>query len=164
MSRLDSFIRRLAAQRDCLDRAADMIRDIPGPVLEIGLGNGRTYDHLRELLPDREIFVFDRRVAAHPDCVPDSAHMIVGDIRQTLASALERIAGPVALAHCDLGIGDDTVNQELAAFVGAALNGQMQPGGLVVADQKMTVPGWISLPLPPGVRPARYFMYRAGEA
>ena len=55
MSRLDSFIRRLEAQRACLNRAAELIRDIDGFVLELGLGNGRTYDHLRELFPDRDI-------------------------------------------------------------------------------------------------------------
>ena len=54
MSRLDSFIRRLEAQRACLNRAADTIRGIDGIVLELGLGNGRTYDHLRALFPDRE--------------------------------------------------------------------------------------------------------------
>ena len=63
MSRLDSFIRRVSAQRDCLNAAADLIRDVPGPVLEFGLGNGRTYDHLRSLLPERTIFVFERQVA-----------------------------------------------------------------------------------------------------
>ena len=40
MSRLDSVIRRLQAQRACLDRAVDLVRDLPGPVLELGLGNG----------------------------------------------------------------------------------------------------------------------------
>ena len=70
MSRLDSFIRRVTAQRDCLNAAAVLVRDLPGPVLEFGLGNGRTYDHLRSLLPDRQIFVFERQVAAHPDCIP----------------------------------------------------------------------------------------------
>ena len=49
MSRLDSFIRRLEAQRACLNRAAELIGDLEGVVLELGLGNGRTYDHLREL-------------------------------------------------------------------------------------------------------------------
>ena len=60
MSRLDSFIRRLEAQRACLGFVAGQIRDVAGPVLEFGLGNGRTYDHLRELLPERDIFVFER--------------------------------------------------------------------------------------------------------
>ena len=53
VSRLDSFIRRLQAQRACLEVAIARIADLPGPVLEFGLGNGRTYDHLRELLPTR---------------------------------------------------------------------------------------------------------------
>src|SRR5690606_39857021 len=87
MSRLDSFIRRLEAQRACLGLAAAMIHALPGPVLELGLGNGRTYDHLRELLPEREIFVFEREVNAHPDCIPDAAHLILGDVRATLPQA-----------------------------------------------------------------------------
>ena len=53
VSRLDSFIRRLEAQRACLDHAADLIRGRDGAVLELGLGNGRTYDHLRELFGGR---------------------------------------------------------------------------------------------------------------
>ena len=65
MSRLDSVIRRLAAQRACLEAAARLIAELPGPVLEVGLGNGRTFDHLREILPGREIFALDRRIAAH---------------------------------------------------------------------------------------------------
>ena len=93
MSRLDSFIRRLEAQRACLEYAAGQIRDLPGPVLELGLGNGRTYDHLRELLPEREIFVFERAVNAHPDCIPDPAHLILGDVRATLPRARVRLAG-----------------------------------------------------------------------
>ncbi|MBZ0325447.1 MAG: class I SAM-dependent methyltransferase, partial [Alphaproteobacteria bacterium] len=90
MSRLDSAIRRLEAQRACLGAAAAEIRDLPGPVVELGLGNGRTYDHLRDLLPGREIFAFDRQVAAHPDCVPDAAHMVLGDFTETVPGARAR--------------------------------------------------------------------------
>ena len=49
MSRLDSFIRRMQAQRDCLNAAAGLIADVPGVVFDLGLGNGRTFDHLREV-------------------------------------------------------------------------------------------------------------------
>ena len=70
MSRLDSFIRRLEAQRACLDATPGWIKGIVGPILELGLGNGRTYDHLRGLHPGREIFVFERQPAAHPDSSP----------------------------------------------------------------------------------------------
>ncbi|MGB1448128.1 MAG: class I SAM-dependent methyltransferase, partial [Arenicellales bacterium] len=54
MSRLDSMIRRLEAQRACLAAATESVRELPGAFLELGLGNGRTYDHLRELAPKRE--------------------------------------------------------------------------------------------------------------
>src|SRR4051794_2188122 len=113
MSRLDSFIRRLEAQRACLDASPALIAGIPGPILELGLGNGRTYDHLRGLYPDRAIFVFERQPAAHPDCIPDPAHLIVGDIHATLPTASARLPGRAALVHNDLGTGDATRNAEL---------------------------------------------------
>ena len=162
MSRLDSFIRRLQAQRDCLALAAMLIADVPGPALELGLGNGRTYDHLRSILPGREIYVFDRRVAAHPDCVPDEAHMILGDVRETLPGSLARIGTRAALAHCDVGTGVQADNDALARFLGPALAGIMAPGGIVVSDQRLAVPGWTRVPPPPGIDPDRYYINRVG--
>ena len=106
MSRLDSFIRRLEAQRACLERAVAMVEGLDGPILELGLGNGRTYDHLRQLCPAREIFVFDRQVAAHPDCIPDADHLLLGDIRETLPQAVARFGRTIALVHSDMGTGD----------------------------------------------------------
>ena len=114
MSRLDSFIRRLEAQRACLDRAAELIRDLDGFVLELGLGNGRTYDHLRSLFPDRAIYVCERQVAAHPDCVPPPERLILGDMRETLPAARTWLGGPIALAHLDAGTGDAAANRVLA--------------------------------------------------
>ena len=163
MSRLDSFIRRVAAQRDCLNLAAGLIAGVPGPVLELGLGNGRTYDHLRELFPDREIFVFDRRVAAHPDCIPDERHMMLGDIAETLPGALARIGARAALAHCDMGTGDRDANARLAAAIAPALAALMAPGGVVISDQECRAEDWTPLRLPPGVRPGRYFISRVTE-
>ena len=161
MSRLDSAIRRLTAQRDCLDGAARLIGDVPGPVLELGLGNGRTYDHLRTLFPEREIFVFDRRVAAHPDCVPDAAHMILGDIAETLPGALTRLGKPAALAHADLGTGDKVESQRRADALAPVLAPLLAPGAVVVSDYRLTSAPWAALPLPNGVEPGRYYMYRA---
>ena len=41
MSRLDSFIRRMSAQRDIIDHVRDNVPLLPtGAILEIGLGNG----------------------------------------------------------------------------------------------------------------------------
>ena len=160
MSRLDSFIRRIRAQRACLNMAKGLLAGIPGPVLELGLGNGRTYDHLRCLFPDREIFVFDRQVAAHPDCIPDNEHMVFGDIRETLPGSLSRIGGPAALAHADIGTGDRLVNAAIAAFLAATLPALMAADAVILADRALDMAGWIEQGLPAGVRRGRYFFYR----
>lgn len=55
MSRLDSMIRRLQAQRATLEHAAERVSEHEGVALEFGLGNGRTYDHMRHILPGRDI-------------------------------------------------------------------------------------------------------------
>ena len=160
MSRLDSFIRRLQAQRRCIDAAAERIADVDGPVFELGLGNGRTYDHLRERLPGREIFVFERQVAAHPACIPDDAHLFLGDIHETLPSALPRFEGRVALIHSDIGTGDSASNAAIAHFLSGYLERFLRPGGLVISDQPMALADTEPLELPDGVKPGRYFLYR----
>jgi hypothetical protein len=159
MSRLDSFIRRLEAQRACLEHAAGQIRDLPGPVLELGLGNGRTYDHLRELLPERDIFVFERAVNAHPDCIPDPEHLILGDVRATLPRARARLSGPAALAHLDVGTGHAARNAELAAWLSEALPPLLAAGAWVVSDQALRAPALSVQPPPTGIAPERYFLY-----
>ena len=161
MSRLDSFIRRLEAQRACLDRAAALIAEIAGPVLELGLGNGRTYDHLRERLPEREIYVCERQVAAHPDCIPPDRFLILGDVRETLPQARARIGAAVALVHADLGSGNAEANRRQAAELAPLIVGLLRPGGVVVSDQALVTPQLQPLELPPGVKPGRYFIYRA---
>ncbi len=160
-SRLDSFIRRLAAQRDCLGHAARLIAAVPGPVLELGLGNGRTYDHLRTLLPGRDIFVFDRQIAAHPDCIPDARHMVLGDFPDTLPGALGLIGAPAALVHADFGSGHEAANAAMAAFLSGVLPGLMAAGGVIVSDQPLRPDGWAAQPLPDGVPEGRYFIYCA---
>lgn len=162
MSRLDSFIRRMEAQRACLDWAAGAVAGVPGPVLELGLGQGRTYDHLRERLKGREIFVFERRVAAHPGSIPDASHLILGDIRETLFGALTRIGAQAALAHYDIGSADEAASRALTAAVAPMLALLMAPGGIVLGDQPMAHPRWAALPLPDGVKPGRYHVYRVG--
>ncbi len=160
MSRLDSAIRRLAAQRDCLGMAAGLIGDMPGPILELGLGNGRTYDHLRTLFPGREIFVFDRHVAAHPDCIPDDTHLINGDVMQTLGSSLDRIGARAAMVHSDIGSGDKTESRRRARALTRLLGPLLVPGAIAVSDQDMAIAGWPELALPEGIAPGRYYVYR----
>ncbi|WP_169543871.1 class I SAM-dependent methyltransferase [Sneathiella aquimaris] len=160
MSRLDSFIRRVTAQRDCLNKAADMLDGVDGPVLELGLGNGRTFDHLRSLFDEQDIFVFDRHVKAHPDCIPDEAHMLLGDFTETLPSALSRLPGKAKLAHCDIGSGDKSASVSLAEKLGAVLPDLLAKGALIVSDQPFDVACWSAIDLPDTVSPGRYHIYR----
>lgn len=160
MSRLDSAIRRLQAQRACLDMAVALIADLPGPVLEVGLGNGRTYDHLRQSLPGRPIFAFDRQVAAHPDCVPAPEYLFLGDIRETLTAAVTRIGEPAALVHSDIGSGDEAATRSLVETVTPLLVRLLAVGGVLVSDQPMADPSLVELPLPAEVKPGRYYVLR----
>lgn len=160
MSRLDSFIRRLEAQRACLNHAAELIAGIDGIVLELGLGNGRTYDHLRELFPGRDIYVCERQVAAHPDCVPPADRLLLGDLRETLPAARGRFAGRVALAHLDVGTGDAAGNRALAAELLPLVVPLLCAGGVMASDPVMDCPELAQLPLPSGVAVGRYHLYR----
>ena len=161
MSRLDSFIRRLQAQRACLDEAVAQIKGIDGFALELGLGNGRTYDHLREICTDREIFVFDRQVNAHPDCIPPADHLFLGEITTTLPQALAKLGPHAALVHTDVGTGDQKGNERLAATIAPMIRAIMRVGGIVISDQPMLTSGLAPAPLPEGVKPGRYFMSKA---
>ncbi len=159
MSRLESFIRRMQAQKACLDQAAREIGDRPGPVLEVGFGNGRTYDHLRLLFPLRAIYVFDRRIAAHPDCVPPPALVRFGDVRETLRDFLAEECEPAVLVHTDVGTADEQENRRLAADLAPTLARLIAVGGFLVSDHPMVTPGLKALPLPDGTREDRYFLY-----
>ncbi|HKK31595.1 MAG TPA: class I SAM-dependent methyltransferase [Alphaproteobacteria bacterium] len=161
MSRLDSFIRRMKAQRACLNLAADKTRDIPGPVLELGLGNGRTYDHLREILPGRRIFVFERQVQAHPGCIPPEENLFLGDFRDTLPGALATMKERAALVHADYGAGTPEYVTEMSAFLADTLPTLVKPGALIISDYPIDGEGWTALPLPEGVQPNRYFIRQA---
>jgi hypothetical protein len=158
VSRLDSFIRRLQAQRACLDAAAMLMRDLSGPVLEFGLGNGRSYDHLRALCPERDIYVFDRQVAAHPDCIPPDDHLFVGDFSDTLPRAIARFGATAALVHVDCGSGKPEIDRQVVAVLRPALLQLMRPGAICLSDQEITDPLLAPLTLPADVMPGRYFM------
>ena len=160
MSRLDSFIRRLTAQKLLIERAVELVRDVPGPVLELGLGMARTFDHLREIRPGREIFVFDRAVSAHPASIPDGEHMIVGEIRETLAFCGPRVKAPAAFVHCDLGTGDPTADLAKAEWLAPLITERTASGGFVASGVAMELPDFEELPIPPGLEKSRYRLYR----
>jgi len=163
LSRLDTFIKRVTAQRDCLNEIARRLAGRREPVLELGLGNGRTYDHLRALFPAEDIYVFDREVAAHPACIPAPDHMLLGDFRETLGGALARIGRRAMLAHGDFGSADLARTAALAEWLGPALDALMAPGGYVVSDQPMAVARWRPVAPPATVEPDRYFIWQVGD-
>ncbi len=162
MTRLDSVIRRLTAQRDLLNWASQEIGPT-GLVLELGLGNGRTYDHLRTKLPGREIYVFERSPAAHPDCYPPEGYLIEGDIFETLPVFIERAGqGSAALIHTDIGTGDEEANRRLSLRLSPLLDCLLQPGGLLIADRAFAMPSCTDISSQTNVPEGRYFVYRRG--
>lgn len=161
-SRLDSVIRRLTAQRECLNQAAGLVADTPGCVLELGLGNGRTFDHLRGLFPNRDIYVFERKVAAHPDCIPADDRLFLGDLSETLPQSAARLGRNAALVHADIGSGHADIDKKLAAMLADLLPPLVIPGGLVISDQDIPFAGATPLHLPEGVDEGRYYFRRLG--
>jgi hypothetical protein len=129
-------------------------------VLELGLGNGRTYDHLRELFPERNIYVCERRVAAHPNCIPPAEFLLLGDMRSTLQIAREALTGRVALAHLDPATGEEEASRVLAAEVAPLIVPLLRPDGLLVSEPAIAHDGLITLTLPEGVAQGRYHLYR----
>ena len=160
MSRLDSMIRRLTAQRACLDWVASAIGGVPGPVLEIGLGNGRTYDHLCGRLPDREIHVFDRVIAAHPDSVPPDELLYLGraggnPAARTGADRVGRRARACRSRQRPPGARPRRGGPAVATAAAAHA-----PRRFVLSDQELDAAALAPEPLPDGVPPGRYFVYR----
>lgn len=163
LSRLERMIRRLSGQRACLEHVIALTAAMPGPYLEVGLGKGRTYDHMRRLSPERHIYVFDREIHCFPECVPDQEHLFLGEFGESLPRALERLGRTAVLANCDFGRAKPAADAELAAWLGPMVAQFVVPGGYVLSDQPLDVPGWETLALPEGAEEGRINFYRLGE-
>lgn len=157
MSRLDSFIRRLSAQRDILNAVAGEVRMLDGPVLELGLGNGRTFDHLRELFPDRRIIAFDRAANAYGASMPTADNLILGEIKDT---ARTFIGAGASLAHADIGTGYEDKDAVTLTWLPRTMAGVLASGGLAVSGLPLDHTDLEALPLPESVKDGRYFIYR----
>ena len=163
MNRLDSMIARLQTQRACLSAAVTLIGGAPGVVLEIGLGKGRSYDFLRETLPEREIFAFDREVHAPPDAVPDAAHMFLGEFAETLPAAARQLGQTAVLAHADFGTEEAEKDRPTAVLLADLLPPLLRANAVVLSDRDLPMAAGRSLSLPAGAA-APYFMYRISVA
>jgi hypothetical protein len=160
VSRLDFMISRLTAQRALMEEAARLIAEQPGPIFELGLGSGRTFDHLRQLMPTREIFAFDRAISAHPKCIPDGDHMILGEIRETLKFCGPRIPQKPAFIHIDLGSGDPTQDLITRAWLSPLIAEWVVPGTIILADRPLEG-NFRELPRPPGTPKSGHALLRA---
>jgi hypothetical protein len=163
------MIARLVAQRRALAAAAAALADVPGDVIELGLGKGRTYAHLLGLFPGRTIWALDRDLhVPKGEAAPPPERFLRGDFRITLPGFAARHRGRAALIHADIGTREGGRPGEgdaaLAAFIAALAPSLLAPGGLVLADRAM--PGLAAealalAPPPDGIAPWPYFAYRA---
>src|SRR5579862_695365 len=142
------------SQRAALERAAAMVTQLSGPALEIGWADGTAYDHLREIMRRREIFVFDRQILAPPEVPPAAAQRVLGDPRETLPMAWDRCRRDAALAH--LNIPSPRMAAELAPLVAPML----RAGAVVIAETPLELPGWDAIALADTTRENRDYLYR----
>ena len=153
MSRLDSVIRRLTAQREILNDLATRLNGIPGLVLEFGLGNGRTFDHLRQHLPDRRIIVFESVVVEGLLSRPASEDFVIGDIRDT-ASRFDD--GCAALIHVDIETGVAAEDAQLATWLPGLVARLLGPNGYAASGAALDNPHLRPIALPAGIASGRY--------
>lgn len=160
------MIERLQAQRACIDwAAAHLAAAQPPVVLELGLGSGRTYDHLRQSLPGARILVFDLAVNAHPACVPPDEDLVLGDVTRTLPALRPELAGRVGLVHADIGTADHELNQRIAASLAPLMATLLQADGLLLSNrQELGAIGLRALPMPDGAAVGHCFLFRRPPA
>lgn len=158
MSRLDSFIRRMTAQRDILNRVATQsFLPESGDILELGLGNGRTYSHLREVFPDRRIIVFDRALMAHSSCIPQEENLVIGEIAET---ARKYIGADAAMVHADIGSGSDEIDAVTLQWLPQLMADLLATDGVALSGLPLQSDSLSALPIPDTIDKKRYFLYR----
>ncbi len=160
MSRLDSFIRRLEAQRLVLNWAAAQTSGRDGLVLELGLGNGRTYDHLREILPRHAIHVFEREAKANPRSLPPSDMLVLGDMADTLPAFATRHGREAVLIHVDATSGVPARDEVTLSWLPGHVAALARDDALVISGAELRHEALRIVPLPDGVPSGRYFAYR----
>jgi hypothetical protein len=156
MSRLDSMLRRFTAQRDGLNWAAERVKQIHGEALDMGLGNGRTYDHMREIMPERRIWVMDRVLQCHHSCIPPEQDFLLGEAEESLCK-LAADNAEIVLSHYDFGFGVKEKDVEEAARFSPLIAKVMTKGGVIVSGQPLV--GFKALQGPDHIAPDRYYFY-----
>ena len=144
MSRLDSHIHQKIAQRDSINFAARWLAGEEGVIVEFGLATGRSYSHLAERFPGREIFCFDRMNKTHPRSRPPADHLYLGEFAHLVwdPALHARFTSRVVLAHLDVGSGGPE-DDELPKLIMERIHGWLKPRALVLSDLDLTLePAW----------------------
>ena len=156
-TRLDAMIARLSAQQAHLDDAINHAAHVPGPVLEIGLGKGRTYDHLCARLPHKIVMAFDGSLHAPGEVHPSRERLVLGDFRETLPAAIGKIA-PAAIIHADIGSDDRKADFQLVETIAPYLAALLHMDGILLSDRTMPTPALVAVDAPTTCWP--YFRYK----
>ncbi|MEO0390765.1 MAG: class I SAM-dependent methyltransferase [Pseudomonadota bacterium] len=156
MSRLESFRRRLTAQIEGLNWAMAQTADIAGDILELGLGNGRTYSHLREY-GNRRVWAVDQVLQCHPNSTPPQQDFLHGDAGTMMQKLLQE-GRTFGLIHSDLGNGNKEMSAQLHIDLSPLIAALAMPGGLVVSQEPLV--GLTQIDGPASVPAERYNFYR----
>lgn len=159
-SLLDSAINHLRAQRAGLNAVADLIAGRDGPVLEIGLGAGHSYDHLCRLMPNRDIYAFDRVRPTNRESMPPTEFFFVGELAETLLCAAAALGPRAILAHVDISSGRPDLDAEAIFHLSRHLPMLLAEDAIVLCDQRLSHPRLKRAAALPGVAEDRYFVYR----
>jgi hypothetical protein len=84
----------------------------------------------------------------------------LGELTETLPEASNRFASRVILAHSDIGTFSADGNAKMSSVVSAHLPGALADGAIVLSDLPLSIENATPLPLPPGAREGRYYIYR----
>lgn len=151
------MLRRFTAQRDGLNWAASLIEGMEGDALDMGLGNGRTYDHMREIMPERRLWVMDRILQCHPSCVPPEDDFLQGEAEDGL-TRLKELGAKIMISHYDFGFGVKEKDVEEAARFSPLIAEVMGQNGVIVSGQPLV--GLEAIQGPDHIAPDRYYFYR----
>lgn len=156
MSRLESFIRRMIAQRDALNQVHREVLRMSGPVVEMGLGGGRTYDHMAKQYGAKRIVVFDRDPWPNEMEAASPKHFIQGEIKTTHKAFADLNA---ALVHIDIGSRSKLTDIETLEWLASAATTVSASNGFILSGLPLEHSQLVEQPLK-DVPAGRYFLYR----
>ena len=159
LSRLESTILRQISQKACLDYGINMARKVNGHVVELGLGMGYTFDHLRRSFTARQLYAFDLELFTHKKLTPFETQLRLGDIRETFPRFAKHNFQKVALLHIDIRTNNFKRDTAVYSRVEAAIEEAMAPNGIVVSDRELNLNGFKLGPPLAATQDWPYFLY-----